>query len=144
MTLLFHSYFHVFYVFDVRKFFFSWRFGRVRRVCVFFKRFSFERFYCVCALQELVRLQSMMEDERDLLSFALANIFFAYDREQEGKVLLRCVLVVCVVFDLCTWRMMCVSLFRPLRHNSQPNPGSACVSSLRVLAFDTSLRISHR
>lgn len=39
--------------------------------------------------QELVRLQSMLEDERDLLSFALANIFFAYDRAQEGKVLLR-------------------------------------------------------
>lgn len=39
--------------------------------------------------QELVRLQSMLEDERDLLSFALANIFFAYDRVQEGKVLLR-------------------------------------------------------
>ncbi|CAM9530020.1 unnamed protein product, partial [Scytosiphon promiscuus] len=40
-------------------------------------------------MQELVRLQSMLEDERDLLSFALANIFFAYDRVQEGKVLLR-------------------------------------------------------
>lgn len=36
-----------------------------------------------------MRLQSMLEDERDLLSFALANIFFAYDRVQEGKVLLR-------------------------------------------------------
>lgn len=42
--------------------------------------------------QELVRLQSMLEDERDLLSFALANIFFAYDRAQEGKVLLRWVM----------------------------------------------------
>ncbi|CAM9937367.1 unnamed protein product [Ectocarpus fasciculatus] len=31
----------------------------------------------------------MLEDERDLLSFALANIFFAYDRTQEGRVLLR-------------------------------------------------------
>ncbi|CBJ31781.1 conserved unknown protein [Ectocarpus siliculosus] len=40
-------------------------------------------------MQELVRLQSMLEDERDLLSFALANIFFAYDRMQEGRVLLR-------------------------------------------------------
>ncbi|CAN0562444.1 unnamed protein product, partial [Ectocarpus sp. 12 AP-2014] len=40
-------------------------------------------------MQELVRLQSMLEDERDLLSFALANIFFAYDRLQEGRVLLR-------------------------------------------------------
>lgn len=47
---------------------------------------------CVCIYvraQELVRLQSMLEDERDLLSFALANIFFAYDRMQEGRVLLR-------------------------------------------------------
>lgn len=31
----------------------------------------------------------MLEDERDLLSFALANIFFAYDREQSERVLLR-------------------------------------------------------
>lgn len=43
----------------------------------------------ICFHQELVRLQSMLEDERDLLSFALANIFFAYDREQSERVLLR-------------------------------------------------------
>lgn len=40
-------------------------------------------------MQELVRLESMLEDERDLLSFALANIFFAYDRAGDGRVLLR-------------------------------------------------------
>lgn len=43
-----------------------------------------------------MRLQSMLEDERDLLSFALANIFFAYDRVQEAKVLLR---YVCLQVD---------------------------------------------
>ncbi|CAM9377158.1 unnamed protein product, partial [Sphacelaria rigidula] len=38
---------------------------------------------------QAMRLESMLEDERDLLSFALANIFFAYDRAQDGRVLLR-------------------------------------------------------
>ncbi|CAM9272378.1 unnamed protein product [Discosporangium mesarthrocarpum] len=40
-------------------------------------------------MKELVRLEKMSEDERGLLSFALANVFFAYDRQQRGRVLLR-------------------------------------------------------
>lgn len=73
-----------------------WRVHSFRKMFVYSCLFMFSFWlFAVCSLswlwQELVRLQSMLEDERDLLSFALANIFFAYDRAQEGKVLLRCV-----------------------------------------------------